>query len=326
MSGIKHTALQLLAAAAAAAVLIGCSAVQFSYNNMGSLIRYRVWQYVDLDAAQAEALQQRVARLQDWHRANELPAYIEFLHSADERVARGIQRPDVDWAIETLRARYRREAAHAAEEAAPLLVSLSADQIASVEKRLAKDDAKYVKEWLTGSPRRRERHAGDRLIERFEDWTGNLSAEQEARVRQFVHEHPRNAEIRLEERRQWQKAAVDLVKQYKKPQELASRLGPLFGDPDAGRSEEYMRETRRWEGDLAQLIVELDRTLSAEQRTRLLRRIDRYAEDFKALANRARSAGELPGARTVLSRFFDTQKKPDPENRIGRLIGTKCAG
>ena len=279
-----------LFAVAALAGLAGCSAVQFSYNNAGGLIRFMARDYADLDPAQSEALRRGVADLQDWHRNYELPEYVRVLQSAGKRVSRGVTRIDIDWAIDTLRKDYRRFAGRAAEEAAPLLVTLRTEQIDSIEKKLAKDEAKYVKEWLSDNPMRRERHASERMIDRFEEWTGNLSREQQARIKLFVHEHPRNAEIRLEERRRWQKTAVQLLRERRKADELASQLALLFGEPDTQRSDEYVRETRRWESDLANLVVELDKTLTAEQRARVLRRMERYADDFNALTQAPRMA------------------------------------
>ena len=281
-------------AAAAAVLLASCTAVRVSYNNADSLMRYVVWRYVDLDPRQSESLQQRLARLHDWHRANELPAYVEFLESIRSRFSRGLAQSDVGWAIDALRAHYRLAAAHAATEAAPLLVTLSPEQIASIERKFAKDDAKYEDEWLSGSPARRERRASERLIDRFEQWTGDLAPEQRARIREFVKTHPGDAEVRLDERRRWQRTAVELVRQYRRPDELAPRLARLFGEPDAGRSPDYLVATRRWEADLGRLVVEISRTLSAEQRERVLRRIDRYAEDFQSLEHSARASNGVP--------------------------------
>lgn len=280
----------LLAAFALLSTAAGCTAVQFSYNNAGGLVRYVVWEYVDLDGSQSQALQQHVAHLQEWHRGSELPDYVQFLLSLKTRAGRGLTRPDVVWAIETLRQSYHRSAARAVEEAVPILTTLNAEQLASIERKFAKDDAKYVKEWLSGSMSRRERYAADKMVERFEEWTGNLRAEQEDRIRQFVRAHPRNAELRLEDRRRWQRAALRLVRDAHSVDELAPELARLFGEPDRDRGEDYLLETRRWESDLADLVLEIDRTFSGEQRARVLRRIDRYAEDFKTLSRGSRVA------------------------------------
>jgi hypothetical protein len=264
--------------------LAGCTAVQLSYNHAGSLLRYKVSDYVDLDETQSIAFQERFSRVQDWHRAKELPAYVQFLEAAGARFSRGLSRADVDWAATTLRTHYRVLTSRAVEEAIPLLPTLSAEQLQSLEKGLAKDESKFRREWLSGGQARRERYVTEKMVERFEQWTGDLSAAQQARVGAFVRAHPNINDVRLQERRRWQREALDLIGGYRAPGELRPRLIRMFAEPDATRPADYQRIMRNYESDLSELIVELDKTLSAEQRQAALRRIERYARDFRELS------------------------------------------
>lgn len=266
-----------------------CTALQFSYNNADGLLRYMAWDYFDLDADQADSLQQRFVRLREWHRSTELPVYLDLLQTAGDKVSKGLTIADVDWAIAILRGHYRLLAQRAAQDAAPVLATLKADQIGALEKKLAKEDIRYVEQWLAGEEKKRHRKRVERMIDQFEEWTGDLDASQRSRVERFVSSHSGVYAKRLEERRRWQREAVVLLKHHRTASELALPLGRLFAEPEAGRSEEYIRDMRRWESDLARLIVELDTTLSADQRGRVLRRMERYAEDFRALSGGRRA-------------------------------------
>ncbi len=269
-----------------------CSSVQFSYNNAEGLLRYMAWDYFDVDGDQSDSLRQRFVRLREWHRSSELPAYVGLLQIAGERVSKGVTRADVEWATATLRSHYRSLAQRAAQDAAPVLVTLKAEQIGAFEKKLAKEDARYAEQWIGGEEKTRHRKRVERMVERFEEWTGDLNASQRSRVERFVSSHTGIYERRLEERRRWQREAVALLKRHKTASELALPLERLFAEPESGRSEEYIRDMRRWDSDLAGLIVDLDTTLSAEQRGRVLRRMERYAEDFRALSGARRVAEE----------------------------------
>ena len=130
------------------------------------------------------------------------------------------------------------------------------------------------------------------MVEQFEEWTGDLNSSQRSRIDRFVLSHPEIYERRLEERRRWQRQAVALIKSHRTASELAPLLGRLFAEPESGRPENYVRDMRRWESDLAGLIVDLVATLSAEQRARVLRRLERYAEDFRALSGARRAAAD----------------------------------
>ncbi len=64
----------------------------------------------------------------------------------------------------------------------------------------------------------------------------------------------------------------------------------MFTRPEARRSEEFLREDRRWDEDFAQLVVDLDRSLSPAQRARVVRRLSDYAEDCAVLAGKKTEA------------------------------------
>ncbi|MSQ52558.1 MAG: hypothetical protein EXR28_11780 [Betaproteobacteria bacterium] len=275
---------RFLAALALVFSLAACSTLRFSYNNADGLLRYMAWDYFDVDSDQAESLQQRFARLRDWHRSSELPAYLALLQTAGEKASKGLTGADVDWAIAAIRSHYRLLLARAAQDAAPVLVSLKPAQIGALEKKLAKEDSRYVEEWLAGEEKTRQRKRIDRMVERFEEWTGDLNAAQRSRIEKFVNAHSREYEMRLEERRRWQREAVALLRRHKSAPELALPLGRLYSHPESGRSEEYMGAMRRWDADFSALVADLHATLGAEQRARVLKRMERYAEDFRALA------------------------------------------
>ena len=71
---LTRIAVRYIAILAALIALGACSTLQFSYNNAESLLRYMAWDYFDLDTDQADSLQQRFARLREWHRSSELPS------------------------------------------------------------------------------------------------------------------------------------------------------------------------------------------------------------------------------------------------------------
>ena len=279
-----------LAVIGATFVLCACNALQFSYNNAEGLLRYMAWDCCNVDSEQADSLQQRFVRLREWHRSNELPAYIALLQTARSKVSKGLTLADIEWASAILRSNYRALALRAVQDAAPVLVTLKADQIAALERRLAKDDARYVEQWINGETKARHRKRVERMVERFEEWTGDLDAKQRARIETFVASHSAIYERRIEERRRWQREALALLRKHKTAEDLVPPLGGLFAEPESFRTAVYAAEALRWESDLAALIVALDATLTAEQRARVLRRMDRYADDFRSLSGKGRSS------------------------------------
>ena len=282
---------RLASGVALAALLGGCTMVRIAYNNVEPLVRYTAHDYFDLDEAQSEQFRKRLPQFHDWHRRTELSLYADLLRTAVKRGANGISLEDLTWAAQELRARYRVIVTRAVEDAAPILVTLTPPQIVELEKRLDKANAKFAREFLSGDERRRHRAQLKRLLNRFSDWTGPLSDEQEQRIERFVKAHAPTTVMRFENRKRWQREAVALIGQHRSSPALVPRLTDIFTQPAAHRTPEFTAALARWEADLFDLVLDIDRTLSAVQRAHALARIERYAEDFEALSIQGRVAG-----------------------------------
>ena len=267
-----------------------CSATRVAYNYADTVVRYMASNYLDLDAAQSEDLKPRLLRFHEWHRTNELPVYAALMRSASRRAAEGITAEDVAWGLGNVRLRYRRLAARAAEDAAPVLATLAPAQLAALEHKFAENNEKYAKEFLSQDDKKRRRAQTKRMLERFHDFAGELTAEQEARIERFALAHERHVALRFEDRQRWQRDLVAALRQERRPQELGRHLAEMFDRPELRRSEEFIREDKRWDDDLGQLIVDLDRSLSPKQRAQVVRRLSDYAEDFAVLAGRRKEA------------------------------------
>lgn len=271
-------------------LVAGCSLTRIAYDNADTALRFTLSEYFDLDGAQSGELKVRVVRLHQWHRASELPVYAALLHEAARRAEKGITAPDVAWGIGNLRARYRRFAAETAGELAPVLATLGTAQLAALEHRFAESNEKYAKEYLPADPARRRRAQAGRTIRRFEDFTGDLTPDQRARIERFVAAHEAHFALRFEDRQRWQHDAVALLRAQRRADELGRGLAELFTRPELRRSEDWVRQEKRWEDDLAQLIVDLDGTLTPKQRAHVVRRLDGYADDCAVLAGKKSEA------------------------------------
>ncbi len=281
---------RFLLLAIGALALASCSATRVAYDNADTMLRFMAASYLDLDAAQSEDLTPRIVRFHQWHRSNELPVYAALLQSASQRVAKGITTEDVAWGLVNVRLRYRRFAAKAAEDAAPVLATLAPTQLAALERKFAENNEKYTKQFLPSDDKERRGRQLKRMLERFRDFAGELTPDQEFRIGRFALAHERYVALRFEDRQRWQREFVAALKAERKSEELGRHLAEMFEKPELRRSEEFIREDKRWDEDLGQLIVDLDGSLSARQRAHVVRRLSDYAEDFAVLAGRRKEA------------------------------------
>ena len=168
------------------ATLTGCSALRVTYNNADVLARFRLSDYVDLTPAQTEQFKARFAVLQRWHRSQELPAYAELARQAGGKIALGVNAGDVAWAISNARSRYRKLMARVAADAAPIVASLTLEQLHQIEKKFSDNNRRFARDYIEGDPRSSRHKRASQLEDYFRDWIGRLSDQQEQRIDRFV--------------------------------------------------------------------------------------------------------------------------------------------
>jgi hypothetical protein len=262
------------------ALLQGCSVTHVAYDNADVLLRWQANSYFDFHGEQSEEFDRRLAAFLAWHRAKALPQYAGLAEEAAARILRGINRADLEWSYDAVQVQIRQTLAAAAAESAGLLDGLDAEQVAHFEQRLADENRKFVKEQVQGTVEERQQRRVKRNVERLEDWFGPLSDAQVERVRRYSARAPLSAELRDRDRRRRQSELLAMLR----AREAKQRLVPWAEAWDGGRDPAYAAASRATAAEYFDLLLDLDRTLSAEQRAHVTRRLKRYASLFETLA------------------------------------------
>ena len=278
-----RSVLKVTLAFAAAALVAGCSTLRLAYDNANTYLHYRANSYLDLDPKAAEELDERIDEFFAWHRKNALPHYARIAEDAAKRVGNGLSREDLVWGYDSLVAHVRQSLRVGAERIAPMLDRLTPEQVAHMEKRFADDNRKFAREHLRGSEAERRKRRAKRMEERLEDWVGNLSPVQVEKLRQFSERMPLNDELRDRDRKRIQAEFLEIVRR----REAHKRLAEWASDWERGRDPAYRTASETFRHEYYGLLLELDRTLTDEQRARAQANLRRYADDFRALARRA---------------------------------------
>ena len=260
-------------------LLSGCSVTRVAYNNADVFLRWQANSYFDFQGEQSEELDRGLAAFLAWHRAKALPKYVPIGEAAAARMLRGVKREDLEWSYDAVRDQIREALGAAAGEVAALLDRLSAEQIGHLERRLAEENRKFAKEQVQGSVEQRQERRVKRNVERLEEWFGSLSDAQLERVRRYSARAPLSAELRERDRKRRQAEFVAMLR----AREATRRLARWAQDWEAGREPAYVEASRATHAEYAGLLLDLDRTLSAEQREHAARRLQRYAGLFESL-------------------------------------------
>lgn len=276
-------ALRLLAALGAAMLLAGCSgALRIAYDNADAFARWKANSYLHLSGADSEELDERIDAFHAWHRATALPAYARIAEEAARRVGAGLSQADLVWGYDSFVAQGEQSLRMAAEQLAPLLDRVGAEQLRHIERGFAEDNRRFEKDYLRGSEEDRRKRRVRRTVERLEDWLGRLSDAQRARVEQYAGRVPAIDEMRNADRRRLQAGFLEIVRAGQARERLPAFAAAWL----KGRDPAYAAASEAFRREFHALVLDLDRSLAPEQRARAVARLRGHAADFAALAER----------------------------------------
>ena len=270
--------------------LAGCSGARLAYNNADTVVRWMADDYFALEGAQEEDFKARLARFHAWHRSEELPRYSALMASAGDKLADGLTAPELLWAWESVKARYRRMAVHAAPELAAVLVTLTPAQFERLEKKFAESNVEFVRKYLKGGEEEQGERRDKRNLELMREWFGDLSDEQEAQLMIGSAKLPFLYLLRLQNRQRRQGEFVALLKTHRSAAELEPRLRHWLTEWEEGASPEYRRLSLLHRELYIQMLLQLDRGLTPVQRVHATTRLREYAEIFETLAEQGKLA------------------------------------
>ena len=138
----------IITALALGATLAACSTLKLAYNNLPEVAYWWLDGYVDFSGAQTPKVRDDLSALLAWHRETELPKIIAVLEKAEALAPNEVTPAQVCELMADIRARLLAVAERAGRPGAALAVTLSEAQLQTLERKYAKNNAEYVKDWM----------------------------------------------------------------------------------------------------------------------------------------------------------------------------------
>jgi hypothetical protein len=272
----------------AAAALGACSTIKLAYNNLPELSYWWLDAYVDFDGSQTPKVRDELAQLLSWHRQNELPRVLGVLQEAQALAPRDVTAAHACRMADQIRERLLAVAEHAEPAGTELALSLSEAQLQQLERKYAKNNAEYRKEWLDRSPSKVQEKRYEKFLERLEDFYGRLTPEQRELVRRQVAQSVFDPRMAAAERRQRQQEALVLLRGFNtaKPPAPEARAAihayvMRIADPPPGPWRDHQQALLQ-EG--CRNLAALHNASSASQREQAVRRLQAYQDDLRQLS------------------------------------------
>jgi hypothetical protein len=192
--------------------LSACSSTTFVYNRLDVVLPWYLDDYVELDGAQDEQLDDLLEPFLAWHRQEELPRYIALLDRLDSSLDQQLTAADIATIYDEIQAGWLRLEARALEWMLVMGASLSDRQVSSFLDHLQEQQRDFEKKYLSRSGRKYREDAYDRLLDSMQDYLGRLDRSQRERLREAADGLQRADSIWLQERAAWL-AQLELILQ-----------------------------------------------------------------------------------------------------------------
>lgn len=270
--------------------LAACSTLKLAYNNLPELSYWWLDGYLDFDGAQTPRVRDDLAELLAWHRRHELPRLVELLRAAQALAPEDITPQQACEFAGQIRERLLAVAVQAEGPGTGLALSLGEAQLQQLERKYAKNNTEYRKEWLERSRARWQEKRYEQFLERYEDFYGRLEPAQRELLKQQVAESRFDPPAFDAERRRRQQEVLALLRRFQTertpPAEARAAIHAYvlrIAQPLPGPWRER-QQTLQQEG--CRNMAALHNSTSAAQREQAVRRLRAYERDF----------GELSGA------------------------------
>lgn len=267
--------------------LAGCSAIKLGYNSLDSVAYWWLDSYVDFNDRQAPRVREDIARLHEWHRAEELPRLGDMLRRMEQLAPGDITPAQACTFVDEFRQRMRSLADHAEPAVITLATGLQPDQVRHLEHQYEKNNKKFRDDWLTLTPAAQREKRYDQFLERSEMIYGRLDEPQREALRRDIERSIIDPQRILADRQRRQRDALQTLQQLLDAKadfetarkQLRAYLVRFENPPDAGYRE--YQEALIQEG--CRSFAVLHNSTSAAQREAAVRRLRAYQRDLREL-------------------------------------------
>ena len=279
----------LLPAILALALVQGCSAVKLAYNNAPEFSYWWIDGYADLNDTQSLRVREELAKMQQWHRATELPKVADLLLKMRQLAPADTTAEQVCGLFADTRRRVDALLAQVEVPAVEVAMSLSPAQLAHIEAKFAKNNTEWQDEWIAGGAAERQAKRLKSAIERSEQFYGSLEEKQLAVLRASIQQSPFDPQLSYAERLRRQRDTLQALRQAitaPRPS-VAQSITALRGVLERSINSPnpvYRAYSDRAIAESCKTFAQLHNATTPEQRERAVRRLAAYERDARELA------------------------------------------
>ena len=256
------------------ATLSACGALEFLYNRADWLATRYVDGMAELSDVQYEALNARFTKTLAWHREYELPRYVEILQDIEDAILENADSARVTLIMNAVDARWKDLFRRLSADVAPTLVNLSSEQLAYLGREFEERAQERQEKFVAADLDERRLKRQERILERTQDWAGELEYEQRVKLREAIDRMPSNSDTWADYQRAHESRLLEMLQTGVPQADVQTFLSSwLSGE---SRSEALRKSALQWRDRLADYLVEVNALMSPDQRDSVLTRVRSY--------------------------------------------------
>ena len=283
---LNYKALRALLAVLVISVSTSGCTTKLAYDFLDWGLYWELKDYVKFTRDQRLLVKDEISQLIDWHRSEELPQYADQLEKLSKQLKSGITVEQLDESYNNLRDSWQRIVIKTLPAAVDIISNLNDEQVNDFFEMLIEkegDDAKKIEKGTNARTlKKREAYVSKKIV----DVIGKLNEDQKSLIAQWALSMKPTKELSLAQAIQWRTRMQTVLAERHNKQQLENNLMVLFANPDQLRSASYRRVIEKNKRLIMQLLFDLNQTLTNQQRSKLVKKLKSYINDFRDLSDR----------------------------------------
>jgi hypothetical protein len=283
---LNYKALRALLAVLVISVSTSGCTTKLAYDFLDWGLYWELKDYVKFTRDQRLLVKDEISQLIDWHRSEELPQYADQLEKLSKELKSGITVEQLEESYNNLRDSWQRIVIKTLPATVDIISNLNDEQVNDFFEMLIEkegDDAKKIEKGTNARTlKKREAYVSKKIV----DVIGKLNEDQKSLIAQWALSMKPTKELSLAQAIQWRTRMQTVLAERHNKQQLENNLMVLFANPDQLRSASYRRVIEKNKRLIMQLLFDLNQTLTNQQRSKLVKKLKSYINDFRDLSDR----------------------------------------
>jgi len=272
-------------------LLSSCSSIQLAYNQIDFLLKWWIDDYVDLTSEQGQLYDQSIPLLIKKHRQEELPKALQQLRKLRAKLDQPLQIDDGVNIVKEIKSFSRTSINLLQDDAVTLSLSLQSKQFTYLENAFAKSNKKFQNDFLKGSSEDRLEKRVEKIIERTESFSGNLSKSQKTQIKEIAREYLLDMELvyqtRLYKQQLIMKTLKKIAQEQPSPTQAKMMMNQLFNEIELGSTTEQKEFEKKRDLHSGIILAKITELFDEQQRKKTQAKLRSWEQDLQILIQQA---------------------------------------